>query len=87
MEYETKTVREFLKNNSEIVIEKTKWSFLELCKVLLYLLLLKQPNIAQNIGKNNLKKYATNMKKLLQYCASVSTWRNDIDEISNLIGE
>jgi hypothetical protein len=66
------------------MVKEGKRTFFKLGKVCLYFFLLQEPYIAQNIGKNNLKKDVSNTEKLLQYRVCISAWRDDIDEITEL---
>ena len=84
IKYKSKTMCDFVKYAVKIMIEKSERSLFEFRKIFLYGLIFEEPDKTDNIAKDYLKKYSSYMDKLRHNLLGVSSWGDDIDEITDL---
>ena len=64
LENESKTFLNLFKYDTEVVIEKCKWSLLQFAEISLYFFVFQEPHITDDVAKYYLEKNISNMKQL-----------------------
>jgi hypothetical protein len=76
----------FSEDNPKIIIKECKWTLFELGKIGFCCIIFQEPYKTDDITKNNLEKYTSNMNNFCDNLFCIGGRGDDIDKITNLRG-